>query len=884
MSEPPTGIVTFLFTDMEGSTELLQRLGDGFRALQERHDEIIQAAIAAQGGHVVRTEGDAFFVTFQNPSQAVRAVVAAQRDLVGFDWPSAQPLQVRMGLHTGHGVLGGGDYIGIDVHRAARIAAAASGGQILISDATRAMVQYDLPDGIALRDLGQHRLKDIAHPEHLFDVVIDGLPTEFPPIRSLDAHPNNLPLQLTSFVGRADELAQTVQLLAEHRLVTLTGPGGSGKTRLALEVACELLPRFEDGVFFVDLSRVSDHTQVESVITQALGMREQPGRELIDTLADRLAGKEVLLVLDNFEHVLPAVWVVERLLGALPKLRILVTSRARLRLYGEQEQQVLPLALPDPDARALEVLSRCEAIALFTDRARAARPEFVLTDENASAVNDVCARLDGLPLAIELAASRLKVLTPQAILSRLDAGPDLLTATARNVPQRQRTLRATIKWSCDQLTEPERRLFARLSVFRGGASLDAVEAIGNPGGDLGIHTLEGLTSLIDNSMVRQTELPGGESRYAMLETIREYAGELLVAHQDSASTARQHAEYFLALAREGESHLTSVDQRRWLNCFERDHDNFQAAFEWTVEAGEPESGMAAAAAMWRFWHQRGFLSVGRNRLERLLSAGQNQTAEVAKAHLAAGGMAYWQGEYVAAGRHYEDALAISQALGDRHGIAEATYNLAFVFAGELAAQEKPDWAAGQKSLHLLQGALAQFEELGDAAGVAKAKGNIALFLGGLGNSESARPLLEEAIVSYRELHDMFHLADALLAYGQGLQMLGQFEEARAPILEALGLFDRADNVAGVSVALETLSVLDSARGRHERAMRLLGSAQEIRRMTEGRYALAASSIVGTEPVVDARTTIGDVTVDRALAEGRSMTRAEAVDYATELET
>jgi predicted ATPase/class 3 adenylate cyclase len=880
MSEPPTGIVTFLFTDIEGSTGLLQMLGDGYRALQDRHDEIIQAAIAAEGGHVVRTEGDAFFVTFQNPSQAVRAVVAAQRDLAGFDWPSAEPLQVRMGLHTGHGVLGGRDYIGLDVNRAARIAAAAHGGQMLLSDTTKAMVQHHLPDGVALRDLGEHRLKDIAHPERLFDLVVDGLMNDFPPIRSLDVRPNNLPLQLTSFVGRADDIAQTVELLGGHRLVTLTGPGGSGKTRLALQVAAEVLARFEDGVFFVDLVPVSDHTQVPSVLAQVLGIREQPRRGLIETLVDGLAAKDVLLLLDNFEHVLPAAWVAERLLGAAPRLRILVTSRAPLRIYGEQEQQVLPLALPDSDARTLEVLSRCEAITLFTDRARAARPQFVLTDDNASAVNDVCVRLDGLPLAIELAASRVKVLTPQAILLRLAVGPDLLTATARNVPQRQRTLKAAIGWSAGLLAEPEQRLLARLSVFRGGASLDAMEAIGNPARDLGIDTLDALTSLIDNSLVRQVELPDGEPRFGMLETIREYAAELLAAQQDSAPTERRHAEHFLALAHQGESHLTSVDQRRWLNRFEREHDNFQAAFGWTITAGEPESGMSAAAAMWRFWQQRGFLSVGRSWLERLLSA-VDKTAVVAKAHLAAGGIAYWQREYGAADQHFQEALAISRALDDRHGIAEATYNLAFVFAEELAAG-KPDWASGQDSLRLLRDALAQFEELDDPAGVAKAKGNIAFYLAVKGDLDSAKPLLEEAMAGYRQLGDMFHLADALVGYGQGFQMLGQLEEARAPILEGLGLLDQADNLTGVSGALETLSTLESAYGRHERAVRLLGSALEIRRTIEGGFPMAASSFIGTDPVGDARKTIGDEAVDRALAEGRSMSRAEAVGYATEL--
>ncbi|MGH9249334.1 MAG: adenylate/guanylate cyclase domain-containing protein, partial [Acidimicrobiales bacterium] len=452
MAAPPTGTVTFLFTDIEGSTGLLQALGETYRSAQDRHDEIIRTAVSAEDGHVVRTAGDSFLVTFPSPVPAVRAAVAAQRKLVANDWPAGSHLRVRIGLHTGQGVLGGDDYIGIDIHRAARIAAAAHGGQVLLSEATRALVRHDLPDGVTLRDLGEHRLKDIAHTERLFDLVIDGLPSDFQPIRSLGARPNNLPLQLTSFVGRADEIARAVQLLDGHRLVTLTGPGGAGKTRLALEVAAEVLSSFEDGAYFVDLAPVSDHAQVPSVLAQVLGIGERPGRELVDTLVDGLAVKDILLVLDNFEHVLPAAWVAERLLGAAPGLRILVTSRAPLRIYGEQEHQVPPLALPDADQpHELDVLSRCEAIALFVERAHAARPEFVLTDENAHVVTDVCTRLDGLPLAIELAASRVNVLTPRAIRSRLAEGPDLLTASARNLPARQRTLRATIGWSCGLL-------------------------------------------------------------------------------------------------------------------------------------------------------------------------------------------------------------------------------------------------------------------------------------------------------------------------------------------------------------------------------------------------------------------------------------------------
>jgi class 3 adenylate cyclase len=443
MARLPTGTVTFLFTDIEGSTRLLQRLGpDRYQRLQDDHAEILRKAIAAGDGTQVRTEGDAFVVVFPTPGGALRAAVDAQRDLARTD------VRVRMGLHTGEGRLGGDDYVGIDVNRAARIAAAGHGGQVLLSDATRSLVEHHVPDGVTVRDLGDHRLKDIDHAEHLFDLIIEGTPSDFPPPRTLDARPNNLPLQLTSFIGRETEIAETVRLVGEHRLVTLTGPGGTGKTRLALAVATEVLPSFSDGAFFVDLSPLTDPRTVPSTVVRALGAKEDPGRPPLDMLSDHLAEMELLLIPDNVEHLLEAAPLLEQLLAAAPRLRVLATSRTPLGLYGEQELLVPPLAIPDPrHPPELHVLSRYEAVALFVERAREARHDFDLTSENAPAVAEICARLDGLPLAIELAASRIKVLSPHAILSRLGQGLDLLATGARNLPERQRTLRRAIEWS-----------------------------------------------------------------------------------------------------------------------------------------------------------------------------------------------------------------------------------------------------------------------------------------------------------------------------------------------------------------------------------------------------------------------------------------------------
>ncbi|MBD0293415.1 MAG: hypothetical protein ICV70_07575 [Jiangellaceae bacterium] len=879
---PPTGTVTFLFTDIQGSTGLLQARGDAYRDAKNQHDEVIRTAAAAEDGWVVSTAGDSFFVAFASAVAAVRAAVAVQQQLAGNDWSGGVRLAVRMGLHTGQGTLDGADYVGIDVHRAARIAAAAHGGQILLSAATRALVEQDLPDGISLRDLGAHRLRDIAHPQRLSDLIVAGLPSDFPPIRSLAAR-RGLPVPLTSFVGRADEMASTMRLLDDHRLVTLTGPGGSGKTRLALEVAAHRAPSLGDGVFFVDLAPVTDPAQVPATLAHALGVREVPDRELVDVLVDRLAGMQAMVVLDNVEHVLPAAALVDRLLREAPALRILATSRSPLRLYGEQEQPVPPLTLPDAQAIPTpDGLARYGAIMLFVERARAVLPSFALTSHNAHAVVELCTRLDGLPLAIELAASRVKLLPPRAIASRLAGEPDLLSATARNLPARQRSLRAAIGWSAGLLTEPERRLYARLSVFRGGAALDAVEAVGNPDHDLGVDTVAALGSLVDNSLVVCTEPPDGEPRFGMLETIRQHAAELLDSTTDTGPTHRRHAEHYFSLAVAGEPHLVGEDQAEWLHRFEREHDNFQAAFSWAIAAAETARALAAAAALWRFWQQRGYLSVGRTWLERLLARSDvPPTAALGMAHVAVGGLAYWQGDYPAAHRHYQQSMRIAREVGDELGVAEATYNLAFVPEPDSTPPHDVQSGAAEVSLTLLREAMQRFTELGDLAGVAKAKGNMALFLGGKGDLHAAVPLLAEAIDAYRTVGDRFHLADNLMAYGQGMQMLGDQQAARAAFVEALGLVHEADNRAAVALSLECLAAIESSMVRHERAATLTGCAQQARSAVEGTYPLSPTALFGTDAIGDARRALGDEAAERALAHGRSMSQAEAVAYAAE---
>ncbi|MGZ8563460.1 MAG: ATP-binding protein, partial [Candidatus Limnocylindria bacterium] len=419
MTELPTGTVTFLFTDIEGSTRLTQELGEAWPPLLERHRQIARAAWSEQKGVEVGTEGDSFFVVFASAPQAVAAAVAVQRGLAAEPWPAEARIRVRMGMHTGEGMLSGGSYVGLDVHRAARIASAGSGGQVLLSASTRALVEGSLPEGVSLREMGEHRLKDLSRPERIWDVAIAGVPGDFAPLRTLNAVPNNLPTQLTSFLGRQREIAEAGQLLFDGRLLTLTGPGGTGKTRLSLQIAADASDRYPDGIYFVPLGTISDADLVLPTIAQALGIVD-PGMHALDRLAEQVGSRCILLVLDNFEQVNDAAPQVAELLVRAPRISVLVTSRSPLRVSGEREYPVPPLAVPDPKHLPdLEKLSTYESVALFVERAMAVRPDFAMTSANAPAVAEICVRLDGLPLAIELAAARVRVLSPQAIMDRL---------------------------------------------------------------------------------------------------------------------------------------------------------------------------------------------------------------------------------------------------------------------------------------------------------------------------------------------------------------------------------------------------------------------------------------------------------------------------------
>jgi predicted ATPase/class 3 adenylate cyclase len=873
MTELPTGTVTFLFTDIEGSTRLLQELGDGYAAVQGEHAAIVRRAVAEAGGVEVSTHGDAFFVAFRSPVGAIRAALAAQQGLAAHDWSPSRPVKVRMGVHTGEGALGGDDYVGIDVHRAARIADAAHGGQVIVSDATRALVRNALPAGASLRDLGMHRLRGLAAPERLHQLVVDGLAADFPAPRTLDARPHNLPLQLTSFVGREEEIAEVEQLLHQARLLTLTGPGGSGKTRLALEVAAELLTRFQDGACFVDLSPVTDPTLVAAVVANALGVPETAGRPILDGVKEHLRDRELLQVVDNFEQVAEAGPLIEELLGAAPRLRALVTSRVVLSLRGEQEYAVPPLHVPEVGRplTGLAALGRVEAVRLFSERARAANPRFGLTERNAPVVAEITARLDGLPLAIELAATRTKVLTPEQILSRLERRLAILTSGARSLPERQRTLRAAIAWSHDLLDPAEQRLFARLSVFTGGWTFESAEAVCDPE-SLGLDALDGLTSLVDKSLVRRTELPGGTSRFLMLETIREFALEQLHAGADLEPVRRRHGEHYLDLAVEAEPYLEGEDQGEWLDRCDAEHANIRAALRWAVDSGQAGRAQAAAGALWRFWQQRGHLAEGRRWLEEVLAmpSGQAPTEARSKALTGAGGIAWWT-DQAAARALYEEALAIERRLGDPARLAEALYNQSYV----LAAEDDLQGAS-----RLLEESVELFRQVGNERGVAKVMVTLVVQDAAAGAWDRVAARIEEVIAIWRRLGDRLMLAYTLVwlafAYGRA----GRRDDARAAALEALDLFHQAGDATGVALALLDLAFLLTWEGRHRDAIRMAAASQSYRdRAGGGATAGGFGGMLEGDPVAEASANLTDDEARRAWEEGGTLTAEQAATLA-----
>lgn len=851
----PTGTVTFLRTDVEGSMALARVLGPRWDEVNAEHLTILRRAIEAHGGVSVRTEGDALFAVFPEARAAVSAAIAAQRSMAEHPWPADAQVQVRMGLHSGEAHLAGDDYGGFEVNRAARIAATGHGGQIVLSDTTRGLVADALPADVMIRDLGRHALKDVPLPEALYQVDAPGLRSAFPPLRTGAAVVGDLPERMTSFVGREAEAAELGQLLETGRLVTLTGPGGIGKTSLALEVARQRASSFPDGAWFVALASLDDPAEVPSAVARTLGLFDGPERSAAQTLPLFLADRSALLVIDNFEHLIEAAPAVADILRASPRSRALVTTRTALHIAGEQEYPVRPLA--------------SEAARLFGERARQVMPGWD-PGAGAAVVDEICELLDGLPLGIELAAARVAVMPLSSIRDRLAARSSLPGSGPRGVPDRQRTLEATIAWSHDLLDTDLQGLLHDLSVFEGGFDVGRAELV-TADGSRRTDVFDGLVQLAEHNLIKPAANDGGGARYRLLRTIQTFALERLVDEGRELDVRRRHALAYLDLAEAGGPQMGGPDQARWLDILGVDHENLRTALAWAIDTGETEIALRFVAALWRYWKQSGHLHEGRASADAALAMPWEGTSPSVRgwAVAAGGNIAYWQAESDTARRWYEEERELARRSGDEVLEADAVFNIGHVvFLGGGDQAEIARW---------LDDAESRFRALGDEAGLARAQWGRGTMLMTIRQPDQAAALFESMVPRFEALGDSQYHSMTMSSLGWTSFARGDVLAAARYAITGMTEIHQLRDAASTTIGIQEGVVLAASIGRLEDAAVLAGAFEALCQRYGVRPPGALQRFLDArDPMEQVTEGLGVAAVREALERGRRMSLDEAV--------
>ena len=822
----PSGTVTLLFTDLQGSTRLVERLGSAFAGVLAEHFSILRQAIAEHDGYEFGTEGDALFAVFSRARDALIAAAEAQRALAGHEWPEGVSIRVRMGLHTGTPDRGPGTYVGHDVHRAARISAVAHGAQILLSDATRALAT-PFPADLATVDLGRHRLKALPEPEHLFQLTGPGLVLDFPPLASTDVVPTNLPRERTSFVGRRCELDELQPLLRRSRLVTLTGPAGTGKTRLAQRLARLAMPEFPDGVWMVRLAEIEDPCLVGAAIAETMGLSDVMDRRPAVAIAEYTRGQRHLVVLDNFEHVVAAAETVTELLDSAPGVSALVTSREVLGVRGEQAYPVAPLPLPESpgvgdgvpmdavptdavpmDAVPMDARRLCdiESVRLFCERAMAVRPDFAVTDADVPALVEIARRLEGLPLAIELAAARIAVLSPQELAGRLEGRLGVLTGGPSDLPERQRTLRGAIAWSHELLTDPEKRLLERLSVFAAPVLLSTAEEV--CGDDDAESVLDTLTALVNKSLVRRRPTADGRSRFGMLESVKEYVREVA---EDLSRCRDAHARHYERLAEEVAACLFGPKQHECLDHVEDEAADITAAIGWCIEQNDPDRAGRIAVGVHGYWWLRGQITTGRHLVRRVLAAGPTDPILRAWLMLVRARLGLQQGAFAPAGADFDTVERVARGHGD-----DAL--LAAVLSEQVALEVRRHWVLDQGRV---DEATAAFQRARDEVGEGELRLRVGAVLAVRNQHEAAARELEHALELMRRTGNSWGEASTLNNLGFTAAAQERFAEAEEFLTRGLGIFEGLRTPEGIGEAAESLAAVRIGQGRIFEAIVLL---------------------------------------------------------------